>query len=426
MKTPRMPRLLITCAAVTLFVAPGLPQPIVIAQTKGPVFQVDKLWPMPLPNHWVYGSISGLAIDSRDHIFVATRPGSVAAGNEAGLMSNPPSAEHCCLAAPPILEFDADGKLVANWGGAGAGYDWPTSTGGIAIDATGNIWMTAAGVPEPAAAAAGATGVVPGARGGAGAAGAAGAGSAGAAGATTTGGRTGGRGETVIPGAEGAPVAPAPGRGGSTPPGPADAHILKFTRDGKFLMQIGKAGEPGAKDSQTNLDKPADVFVDGNELYVADGGTHQRVVVFDATTGAFKRQWRGNGGDFQRISSVAVSKDGLVYVGDRKGNNVQVFKKDGAFVKEIEIAKGTLMNGSVWDVNFSSDAKQTWLFVADGQNSTVRVFTRATLAPAGTIGDGGRWPGRFYAVNNVAMDSKGNLYTGEGYEGKRVQKFLKK
>jgi hypothetical protein len=84
------------------------------------------------------------------------------------------------------------------------------------------------------------------------------------------------------------------------------------------------------------------------------------------------------------------------------------------------------MNGSVWDVNFSSDAKQTWLFVADGQNSTVRVFTRATLAPAGTIGDGGRWPGRFYAVNNVAMDSKGNLYTGEGYEGKRVQKFLKK
>jgi hypothetical protein len=115
-----------------------------------------------------------------------------------------------------------------------------------------------------------------------------------------------------------------------------------------------------------------------------------------------------------------------VYVGDRKANKVQVFKKDGAFVRELLVANGTTGNGSVWDVNVSSDATQQYLFVADGQNSTVRVFTRATLAPVGTIGDGGRWPGRFYAVNNVAMDSKGNLYTGEGYEGKRVQKFVKK
>lgn len=375
---------------------------------------------MPLPNHWVYGSITGLAIDSRDHIFVATRPASVAPGNEAGLMSNPPTAEFCCLAAPPMLEFDASGKLVNSWGAPGAGYDWPVSTGGIAVDASGNIWITAAGAPEPAAVAAGATGVVPGANRGGGAA-------APAAPPATAGGRTGGRGETVIPGAEGAPVAAAAGRGGNTnPAAPADAHILKFTRDGKFVMQIGKPGDVGARDSQTQLDKPADVFVDGNELYVADGGTHQRVVVFDATTGAFKRQWRGNGGDFQRISSITVSKDGMVYVGDRKGNKVQIFKKDGSFVKELEVAKGTTANGSVWDVFVSNDPAQRWLFVADGQNSTVRVFSRSTLKPAGTIGDGGRWPGRFYAVNNLAMDSKGNLYTGEGYEGKRVQKFVKK
>ncbi len=404
------------------------------AAPKAPAFTVDKMWPMPLPNHWVYGSITGLAIDSRDHVFVATRPGSVAAGNEAGLMSNPPTAEYCCLAAPPILEFDADGKLVANWGGPGTGYDWPVSTGGIAVDATGNIWITAAGVPEPAAAAAGATGVVPGAnRAGGAAPGAPGAaGAAGATGAASSAQGSGGQGRAATPpvvaGAEGAPVAAAPGRGGNAggPPAPADAHILKFTRDGKFLLQIGKPGDSGAKDSKTQLDKPADVFIDGNELYVADGGAHQRVVVFDTATGAFKRQWTGHGGDFQRISSVAVSKDGMVYVGDRKGNKVQVFKTDGTFVKEMDVAKGTLTNGSVWDVNFSSDPRQTWLFVADGQNSTVRVFARATLAPAGTIGDGGRWPGRFYAVNNTAMDSKGNLYTGEGYEGKRVQKFVKK
>ena len=150
------------------------------APAKAPAFTVDKMWPMPLPNHWVYGSITGLAIDSRDHVFVATRPGSVAAGNEAGLMSNPPTAEYCCLAAPPILEFDADGKLVANWGGPGTGYDWPVSTGGIAVDGAGNIWITAAGVPEPAAAAAGATGVVPGANRGGGTPPAAGAPAAGA------------------------------------------------------------------------------------------------------------------------------------------------------------------------------------------------------------------------------------------------------
>ena len=191
-------------------------------------------------------------------------------------------------------------------------------------------------------------------------------------------------------------------------------------------MQIGKAGQTGEKDSQTNLDKPADVFIDGGELYVADGGGHQRVVVFDAATGAFKRQWRGHGGEFQRLSSIAVSKDGMVYVGDRKGNSVQVFKKDGTFVNALVVAEGTTANGSVWDVNFSSDPKQAWLFIADGQNSTVRVYARATMTASGTIGDGGRWPGRFYAVNNVAMDSKGNLYTGEGYEGKRVQKFVKK
>lgn len=378
-----------------------------VAQTKPPVFEVDRLWPMPLPNHWVYGSITGLAIDARDHIFVATRPASVAMGNEAGLMANPPTAEYCCLAAPPILEFDPDGRLVSNWGGPGAGYDWPLSTGGIALDDKGNIWITAAGVPEPAAAAAGATGVVPGANRGGGAAG------GGAAGAGAAGGGGAGR----------AAATPTP-----TSPPPGDAHILKFSAKGEFLLQIGKPGQSGPRDSKTNLDKPADVAIDtaANELYVADGGANQRVVVFDASTGAFKRQWTGHGGDFLRVSSIAVSKDGLVYVGDRKGNKVQVFKKDGTFVSELSVAPKTTANGSVWDIGLSSDAKQTWLFIADGQNSTVRVFARDGMTPAGTIGDGGRFPGRFYAVNNVAMDSKGNLYTGEGYEGKRVQKFTRK
>jgi DNA-binding beta-propeller fold protein YncE len=357
-----------------------------------PNYVVDKLWPMPLPEHWILGSVTGMAVDKQNNLWVTHRAASLNARTEAGLMTNPPSAEGCCLPAPPVLRFDAAGKLLGTWGGAGEGYDWPVSTGALVIDDNNNVWITAAGVPEAAGAAAGATGAVPGGgRGGA---------------APAGGGRAGG-----------APAAPA------GPPG--DAHILVFNSSGKFVRQFGKPGQTDAS-NQANLDKPADVAVDvaANEVYVADGGAHQRVAVLDATTGAFKRQWTGNGGAFQRLSAIALSKDGHVYVGDRKGNKVQVFKKDGAFVSELSVAPKSLGNGSVWDVALSSDAAQQYLMVADGQNETVTIYDRKTLKELSKFGSGGRWPGRFYAINSLAMDSRGTLYTGEGYEGKRVQKFL--
>jgi DNA-binding beta-propeller fold protein YncE len=219
------------------------------------------------------------------------------------------------------------------------------------------------------------------------------------------------------------------GGAGAAPPAepPQDAQVLVFGADHNFIRQIGKPGQTDASDP-ANLDRPADVAVDtkANEVYVADGGTHQRVAVFDATTGAFKRQWAGHGEPFARISAVALSRDGLVYVGDRKGNRIQVFKMDGSFVRETQIAPKTLANGSVWDVGLSTDAAQQYLIVADGQNEQIDILNRKTLAPVTSFGDGGRWPGRFYAVDAVAMDSHGDIFTGEGYEGKRVQKFLKK
>jgi DNA-binding beta-propeller fold protein YncE len=351
-----------------------------------PTFVVDKLWPMPLPNHWVLGSVTGVAVDRHDHVWIAHRAASLNLRTEIGLAATPPTAEDCCLPAPPILQFDAAGKLLGSWGGPGQGYDWPVSVGGITIDDRDNVWVTAAGVPEPAAAAAGAMGVVPGR-------GAAGRGAA----------------------------ASAP----TTEP-PLDAQLLVFSADGQFVRQIGKPGQTSA-DNDANLDRPAAVAVDtkANEVYVADGGTHQRIVVLDATTGAFKRQWSGHGTPFARLSAIALAKDGLVYVGDRKNNRVQVFQTDGQFVNETSIAPHTLGNGSVWGVALSSDSRQQYLLVADGQNEQVVVLVRATLAPVTTFGDGGRWPGRFYAVDAVAVDSRGNVYTGEGYEGKRVQKFLK-
>jgi DNA-binding beta-propeller fold protein YncE len=388
-----------------------------------PAFAVDKMWPKPMPNHWILGSVTGVAVDAQDHIWLVHRGlESLTARTEAGTGTNPPTAEDCCTPAPPVLEFDAAGTLVGHWGGPGQGYEWPVSPGGIDVDAKGNVWITAAGVPDVPITAprAGGAGAAPG------------------AGRAVTpqivdeaGNPIGGRAGAAQGGRAGGGAAGGGQRGGrgpAGPPPPPDAHVLKFSRTGQFLLQIGKAGQVGDKASETALDHPADVAVDAaaNEVYVADGGAAQRIVVFDATTGAHKRHWGGHGTDFGRVSCVALSKDGMVYVCDRKNDRIQVFKTDGTFVKEAFVSKTTMLAGSVWDIAFSNDAAQKYAFVADGQDEKVFVLDRASLAVAGSFGDGGGWPGTFRMLGSVGVDSKGNLYTGETYEGKRLQKFVKK
>ncbi|HET9370496.1 MAG TPA: beta-propeller fold lactonase family protein [Vicinamibacterales bacterium] len=370
------------------------------AQTAAPTYQVDPLWPKPLPNHWILGSVTGVAVDARNHVWVVHRgQASLNARTEAALNANPPGAEHCCAAAPPILEFDQAGTLVGHWGGPGTGFDWPQTPGGIAVDRDGNIWIAAAG-NDPA----------PAGRGG-------------------RGGRGGGR-----------------GGGEAAAPPPADAQVLRFSRGGQFQMQIGKAGQVGNATSETSLNRPADVAVDSaaGEVYVADGMAGRRVVVFDAKTGAFKRAWGAYGKpaddtaqiapydpaetapqQFRGVNCVAVSNDGQVYVCDRASNRIQVFKKDGTFVKEMVISKTTRGRGAVWDIAFSNDPQQQFLFVANGQEQKVHILRRDSLEVVSSFGAGGRWPGTFTAVGSVAVDSQGNVYTGETLEGKRVQKFVR-
>ncbi len=400
------------------------------AQGRGaaPAFQVEVFWPKPLPNHWILGSITGLAVDTQDHIWIVHRGiDSLTARTEAGTGTNPPTAEDCCVPAPQVLEFDAAGTLLAHWGGPGQGFDWPASPGGLDVDAKGNVWIAAAGPPDMTYLAlprGGGAGRAAGAGGGRGRA-AAGGGATGAArGAAGAAGAARGAG---APDVEAAPQRGGGGRG-NAPPRPVDAHVLKFSSTGQFLLQIGHAGQPGDKSSQTALDRPADVAVDSaaNEVYVADGGDNQRIVVFDATTGAFKRQWTGHGTDFGHLSCVALSKDGQVYVCDRANNRIQVFKKDGTFVKEGVVSKATTMSGSVWALAFSSDPQQQFVFVADGQDDKVFTLNRSSLETVGSFGDGGGRPGAFRVVGSVGVDSKGNLYTGEAFEGKRVQKFVRK
>src|SRR3954470_12889097 len=136
---------------------------------QAPRLEVNPFWPQPLPNHWVFGSITGVATDAQDHVWVVHRGADSLEGNEKGMMATPPTSTKCCVAAPFVLEFDADGKLLSHFGGPGQGYQWPQSPSGIAVDAKGNIWIAAAGLDTPPAGARGRAAVDPDAVGPAGA-----------------------------------------------------------------------------------------------------------------------------------------------------------------------------------------------------------------------------------------------------------------
>jgi DNA-binding beta-propeller fold protein YncE len=403
---------------------------------QAPRLEVDPLWPQPFPveKHWALGSVTGVAVDSQDHIWVTHRGVDSLQTNEKGPTLATWAAE-CCYAAPQVLEFDVSGKLLDSWGGPGQGYQWPQNPSGIAVDSKGSVWIAAAGPPAAAAprgrgtaAIAAALGVEPGDL------------PTTAAAARGTRGAAGG---AQAPGAAAGAAVAARGRGNAAATAPGDAHVIKFTSGGNFLLQIGTPGQIDGPDSTTTLNRPSALAIDeaANELYVADTG-NRRVVVFDATSGKYKRHWFGSGEktssavpaaydpatvpvkSFRDVTCVKISTDGMVYVCDRASNRVQVFRKDGTFVKEAIVAKDTRAEGSVWDIAFSNDSQQRFLYVADGLNKTVWILQRDTLTPVSRFGDGGRYPGLFYAVGSVAVDSRGNVYTGEGSEGKRVQKWI--
>jgi len=380
------------------------------AGVQAPTFEVDPLWPKPLPNHWILGNTIGVSADAQDHIWIIHRGGSLEA-KEVYATANPPGAS-CCVPAPPILEFDQAGNLVHHWGGSGEGYEWPESNHGITVDYKGNVWIGGNG-----------RGMAPGA--------------AAARGA--------GRGAAAAAAGRGA--APDEGQTAGIQGYFHDSMIMKFTQDGKFLMQIGKVGASKGSNDVENLRLPAKIFVDKNtnEVYVADGYGNHRVIVYDAETGKYKRHWGAYGNkpddtnlgpynpdappaqQFRNpVHCAELSNDGLVYVCDRSNDRIQVFKKDGTFVKEVFIAKRTLGDGSVWDIAFSKDPQQKYIYLVDGANEKIYIIQRDTLEILTSFGDGGRQPGQFYAVHSIATDSKGNIYTTETYRGQRVQRFLYK
>ncbi len=334
-----------------------------------PTYTVDAAWPKALPNDWIIGQAAGVAVDESDHIWVVQRPSTLTDDEKAASL-NPPRTK-CCKPAPPVLEFDQSGNLLRSWGGPGQGYDWPQSEHGIYIDAKGFVWLAANGAE--------------------------------------------------------------------------DGQILKFTKDGKFILQIGKIGPQTNSTDTTRLGRPASVAVDvaANEVYVADGYYNHRVIVFDSETGAFKRMWGAYGkppSDAKMpaydpeaplsqqfanpVHCVRLASDGFVYVCDRVNDRIQVFRKDGTYVREFVIEKKTRANGSVWDLEFFPNADQSFLLNADGANNEVRIVERETGKVVGAFGRSGRNAGEFHWVHNLAIDSKGNIFTTEVDTGKRAQKFL--
>jgi DNA-binding beta-propeller fold protein YncE len=436
----------VACFALLVVTGVGLltgNQTVAAQGAAAPTYRVAPLWPMPFADDsWVIGSVSGVTVDSQNHVWVVHRGNDSLEGNEKGMLPaagrggalGPPSSSVCCIAAPVVLEYDAAGKFLGGWGGPSSNYVWPQTTGGIAVDGKGNVWIAAAGADTPPPAAGRGRGAPPAA------------GAAPAAGAPPAAGRgdPAGRGGAALP-----PAPPPP------PPPPADAHVLKFSRNGLHMLTIGTPGKMDGPDSQSTLNRPTAIAYDSaaNEVFVADSG-NRRIVVFDADKGTYKRHWfaygekaagaapgpydanAGPAKSFRDVTCVEIARDGMVYVCDKSSNRIQVFDKTGKFVKEGIIAKGTLgglvtgsfgapLNaaGSVWDVAFSNDPQQRFLFVADGQNKKVHIVNRDTLAEVGAFGSGGRYPGQFLAVATVATDAQGNVYTGELHHGKRVQKF---
>ena len=334
-----------------------------------PAFRVDPAWPKPLPNNWIMGQAAGVAVDAQDHVWVIQRPRTLTDDEKAASLT--PPRTRCCVPAPPVLVFDQDGTLIKSWGGPGEGYDWPQNEHGIHIDHKGFVWLA-------------------------------------------------GNGEQ-------------------------DGQILKFTQDGRFVMQIGKSGPQTDSRDTTRLGRPANMQVDPetNELYVADGYYNHRVIVFDAETGAFKRMWGAYGApptdealgpydpaaplprQFRNpVHCIQVARDGLVYVCDRTNDRVQVFRRDGTFVKEFTVEPQTRANGSVWELALWPDEAQSYLMNADGANNEVRTLRREDGAVLGRFGRNGRMAGDFHWVHNLAVDSRGNVFTTEVDTGKRAQKFL--
>ena len=342
------------------------------AALRPPEFVVEPTWPT-IPNNWVLGEVTSVSVDRNDNIWVLHVPQSIPEDRRAN-------------AAPPVLQFDAAGKLLTSWGGAKDGTAWLGREHGIFIDAEDFVWIGGrAGWPR------------------------------------------------------------------ATTPGVSDDMIMKFTMAGELVMQIGRSGQSTGNLDTENVHQATDVFVDTqvNEVYVADGYGNKRVIVFDTETGNFKRMWGAFGNpppstfapnvptpqpqttpdgppEFGLPHAIKVSNDGVVYLADRINNRIQLFTREGKFLKQVRVTnEGSDVVPVPAGFAFSPDRDQQFLYVVDSGPMRIVIFDRASMAQIGVVGMRGKNPGEFDIVHHMAVDSKGNLYTAEIVNNRRAQKFVR-
>ncbi len=359
-----------------------------------PQFRYDPTWPeTPLPNQWILGEVGGIAVDGEGHIWVIHRPWTVS-GRELGAVGG---AAECCRPAPPVVEFDAEGNVVQAWPELRQFFAEPGTPAG-------------------------------------------------------QGNQIGGRGETLWEAVDG----PGYGEWGRREHTVYVDHdnfvwvtldeshlIYKFTRGGEHVLTIGEEGVTGGSNDTAHLGRPAGLVVDPetNELFVADGYTNKRVIVFDAGTGEYRRHWGayGNPPEDVRLGfdpdaepprqfvgpvhGIDLSRDGLVYVSDRRANRIQVFERDGTFVQEGFVSPETRDLGTAYGVALSKDPDQRWAFVNDGSNNKIWILRRSDLEVVGSFSSSGRHGGQVMSAHSMAVDQDGNIYVGET-RGRRVQKFV--
>jgi hypothetical protein len=355
-----------------------------------PLFRYDPTWPKPLPNEMKIGQVVGVAVDGRNHVWIVQRPKTLktseseAADGRYGAFQG--AIAGCCRPALPVIEYDQAGNLVQMWGGPNEfmkGFDWPTpgpksedaaygtkpfGERGIFVDHNDNVWLGA--------------------------------------------------------------------------DGPGDNQILMMSRFGRPLQQIGKKGQSKGSNDTANLNGAAGMVVDPktNEVFVADGLRNRRVIVFEARTGKYLRHWGAygkppddstptpkdapnvNAAQFGDVHCIAESRDQFIYVCDRVNNRIQVFKTDGTFVKQGVVAADT-PGGSTYGIAFSPDPAQKFAYVVDGTNEKVWILERESMKVVGSFGSGGHFAGQFTTAHSIATDRTGNIYVGEVWEGKRVQRF---
>ncbi len=325
-----------------------------------PMFEPDPDWPQPYPAHWVIGPGTGIHVDSRDHIWVLHRPERIS--DEDMEAAFDPDIPDCCERAPPLMEITPDGELLQAWGSVEPSPDWPLMPHGVFVDHNDYVWVA-----------------------------------------------------TSI-----------------------HHQVMKYTRDGEHLLTIGEFDEVGGSDDPNLLGGSADIYVDPetNELYIADGYANRRVVVFDAETGEYLRHWGAYGEapdddyeypedelprQFRLPHGIDGSNDGRIYVGDRNNSRVQAFERDGTFIGEGIVREGST---GAFDVAFSHDPDQSYVYVADGGQHQIVVMRRGDLEVVDRFGGEGTGPGEMGRPHNLAADSEGNIYVAEADPGRRFQKFI--